>query len=64
MLFSAMQTTWMLHVARDLVDPLCVCDNVDRKPDVIGLIGLRDSKVIGLNTFMAFFFFFFFFFFV
>ena len=33
-----------IDVARDLVDPLCVCDDVDRKPDVIGLIGLRDQK--------------------
>ena len=33
---------------------------MDRKPDVIGLIGFRDSKVIRLNTFMAKLFCFFF----
>ena len=48
-------------VARDLVDPWCVCDNMDRKSDVIGLIGLRDSKVIGSNKFMAIFFIYFYF---
>ena len=35
-----------IDVARDLVEPLCVCDNVDRKPDVVCLTGLLDSKVI------------------
>ena len=29
---------------------------MDRKPDLIGLIGLQDSKVIGLNKFLVNFF--------